>query len=76
MLDKKGGGRMNITKQIRQLERAGFSGETLDRAIALAGGSRLIYLALCGAVEQRSMTPASALAAVECAQAARHGGET
>lgn len=56
---------MNITRHIRQLEQLGFSEETLDRAIALAGGSRLAYLALCTAVEREAMSPEAALRAVE-----------
>lgn len=56
---------MNVTKQVLRLEQAGFSGETLDRAISVAGSRRLVYLALCGAVEQQDMEPAEALQAVE-----------
>ena len=56
---------MDVTKQIRQLERLGFSGGVLDRAVAVAGSKRMVYLALCGAVEQRAMTPAEALLEVE-----------
>lgn len=51
--------------QIRQLERAGFSEELLDRAVALAGGQRMVYAALCGAVERQAMTPEEALRTVE-----------
>lgn len=56
---------MDVTKQIRQLERLGFSGGVLDRAVAVAGSKRMVYLALCGAVEQQAMTPTEALLEVE-----------
>lgn len=51
--------------QIQKLERMGFSGHMLDRAVALAGSRRLVYDALCRAVGERAMTPAEALEAVE-----------
>ncbi len=60
---------MNVMQHIRRLEAAGFAGETLDRAVALAGASRLVYEALCGAVESRGLSPAEALQAVETADA-------
>ena len=59
---------MDVTDQIRRLEAAGFHEETLDRAIAFAGASRLRYRALCQAVEERGMTPAEALRAAEAAR--------
>ena len=56
---------MNVTGQIRKLEQMGFSGCVLDRAVALAGSRRLVYDALCRAVEERALTPAEALRTVE-----------
>ena len=47
---------MNVTGQIRKLERMGFSGHVLDHAVALAGSRRLVYEDLCRAVEERAMT--------------------
>lgn len=51
---------MDVTEHMRQLEAMGFAGETLDRAVAVAGASRLAYLALARAVEE-GMSPAEAL---------------
>lgn len=51
--------------QIRKLEKIGFSGHMLDRAVALAGSRRLVYDALRRAVEERALTPAEALRTVE-----------
>jgi hypothetical protein len=56
---------MDITRQIRQLEAAGFSGGILDRAIALAGANRLAYQMLHQAVTCRGLTPADALRSLE-----------
>ena len=56
---------MNVTGQIRNLERMGFSGYVLDHAVALAGSRRLVYEDLCRAVEERAMTPVEALRTVE-----------
>ena len=36
---------MNVTQHIRRLEAVGFTEETLDRAIVLAGADRLFGLA-------------------------------
>ena len=51
--------------QIRKLEKIGFSGHMLDRAVALAGSRRLVYDALYRAVEEWAMTPAEALRTVK-----------
>lgn len=56
---------MDITRQIRQLEAAGFSGGILDRAIVLAGANRLAYQMLHQAVTCRGLTPADALRSLE-----------
>ena len=56
---------MNVMQHVRQLEKLGFDRETVDRAVALAGSNRLVYNALCQAVEQTGMTPAMAVAEVE-----------
>lgn len=56
---------MDVTEHMRRLEAMGFAGETLDRAIAAAGASRLAYLALAQAVEDRGMSPAEALGVLE-----------
>ena len=51
--------------QIRKLEKIGFSGHMLDRAVALAGSRRLVYDALCRAAGARAVTPGEALRTVE-----------
>lgn len=56
---------MDVTEHMRRLEAMGFSGETLDRAIAAAGASRLAYLELIRTVEDRGMSPAEALGVLE-----------
>ena len=56
---------MNVTQHIRQLEAVGFSEETVDRAIALAGANRLTYQMLHHAVTSRGMSPADALRSLE-----------
>lgn len=56
---------MNVTQHIRQLEAVGFTEETLDRAIALAGANRLAYQMLHHAVTSRGMSPADALRSLE-----------
>ncbi len=55
---------MNVMEELRQLERLGFAEETLDRAVAMAGASRLAYRMLHQAVAQ-GRTPAEALGDVE-----------
>ena len=62
---------MNVTQHIRQLEAVGFSEETLDRAIALAGANRLAYQMLHHAVTSRGMSPADALRSLEPEQPER-----
>ena len=62
---------MNVTQHIRQLEAVGFSEETLDRAIALAGANRLAYQVLHHAVTSRGMSPADALRSLESEQPER-----
>ena len=62
---------MNVTQHIRQLEAVGFSEETLDRAIALAGANRLAYQILHHAVTSRGMSPADALRSLESEQPER-----
>ena len=62
---------MNVTQHIRQLEAVGFSEETLDRAIALAGANRLAYQMLHHAVTSRGMGPADALRSLEPEQPER-----
>ncbi len=56
---------MDITREIRRLEKAGFACETLDRAVALAGNRRLVYLALLEAVEHHGLAPMEAVQALE-----------
>ncbi len=56
---------MDVTGQLRHLERAGFAGCALDRAVALAGSRRLVYAALLDMVEQGAATPEEALRQVE-----------
>lgn len=56
---------MNVMRYMRQLESAGFAGETLDRAVALAGASRIIYMALYHAVADQGLSPEAALRTVE-----------
>lgn len=55
---------MNVMDYMRQLEAAGFTGDTLDRAMASAGASRPAYLALIQAVTA-GMSPAEALRTLE-----------
>ena len=43
---------MDVTGQIRQLELAGFVGDELDHAVALAGSRRLVYAALLQEIRQ------------------------
>ena len=62
---------MNVTQHIRQLEAVGFSEETLDQAIALAGANRLAYQMLHHAVTSRGMSPADALRSLESEQPER-----
>ena len=62
---------MNVTQHIRQLEAVGFSEETLDRAIALAGANRLAYQMLHHAVTSRGLSPADALRFLESEQPER-----
>ena len=62
---------MNVTQHSRQLEAVGFSEETLDRAIALAGANRLAYQMLHHAVTSRGMSPADALRSLESEQPER-----
>ena len=62
---------MNVTQHIRQLEAVGFSEETLDQAIALAGANRLAYQMLHYAVTSRGMSPADALRSLESEQPER-----
>ena len=62
---------MNVMQHVRQLEKLGFDREILDRAVALAGSDRLVYSALCQAVEQANMTPTMAVAEVEKALSAK-----
>ena len=62
---------MNVTQHIRQLEAVGFSEETLDRAIALAGANRLAYQMLHHAVTSRGLSPADALRSLESEQPER-----
>lgn len=62
---------MNVTKHIRQLEAIGFTEETLDRAIALAGANRLAYQMLHHAVTSRGLSPADALRSLESEQPER-----
>ena len=57
---------MNVMPYLRQLEAAGFSPEQLDRAVVLAGASRMRYQALCEAVKLQGLTPMEALQALEC----------
>ena len=61
-------GNMDVTRHIRQLEAAGFTEETLDRAIALAGANRLAYQMLHQAVTSRGLTPADAVRFLESDQ--------
>ena len=56
---------MNVTQHIRKLESVGFTEETLDRAIALAGADRLAYQMLHQAVMRRGLSPADALRSLE-----------
>lgn len=56
---------MNITQNIRQLELLGFSEDTLDRAIALAGADRLAYQLLHQAVTDGGLTPLAAVQSLE-----------
>ena len=56
---------MNVTQHIRRLEAVGFTEETLDRAIVLAGADRLAYQMLHHAVTSRGMSPADALRSLE-----------
>ena len=56
---------MNVTQHIRQLESAGFSEETLDRAIALAGADRLAYQMLHQAVIRQGLSPVEAVRSLE-----------
>ncbi|MCF2665239.1 hypothetical protein JQM66_11850 [Oscillibacter valericigenes] len=56
---------MDVTRHIRQLKAIGFTKETLDRAIALAGANRLAYQMLHQAVTSRGMTPADAVRSLE-----------
>lgn len=56
---------MNVTQYLRQLEAAGFQAELLDQAVALAGARRMVYAALCSAVEEQGLPPAEALRSVE-----------
>ena len=56
---------MNVTRHIRRLEAVGFTEETLDRAIVLAGADRLAYQMLHHAVTSRGMSPADALRSLE-----------
>ena len=62
---------MNVTQHIRQLEAVGFSEETLDRAIALAGANRLAYQMLHHAVTSRGLSPVDALRSLESEQPER-----
>ena len=55
---------MDVTGQIRQLELAGFAGDELDHAVALAGSRRLVYAALLREI-QRGARPKEALRLVE-----------
>ena len=55
---------MNVMPFIRRLQEAGFTGKTLDRAVAVAGANRQIYLELCQAVSA-GMQPNEALQIVE-----------
>ena len=56
---------MNVTQHISRLEEVGFTEETLDRAIVLAGADRLAYQMLHHAVASRGMSPADALRSLE-----------
>ena len=58
-------GYMDVTRHIRQSKAIGFTEETLDRAIALAGANRLAYQMLHQAVTSRGMTPADAVRSLE-----------
>ena len=62
---------MNVTQHIRRLEAVGFTEETLDRAIVLAGADRLAYQMLHHAVTSRGMSPADALRSLESEQPER-----
>lgn len=55
---------MDVTGQIRQLELAGFAGDELDHAVALAGSRRLVYAALLQEIH-RGALPREALRLVE-----------
>lgn len=55
---------MDVTGQIRQLELAGFAGDELDHAVAMAGSRRLVYAALLREI-QRGARPKEALQMVE-----------
>lgn len=55
---------MDVTGQIRQLELAGFVGDELDHAVALAGSRRLVYTALLQEI-RRGAPPEEALRLVE-----------
>lgn len=55
---------MDVTGQIRQLELAGFAGDELDHAVALAGSRRLVYAALLREI-RRGARPKEALQMVE-----------
>ena len=59
---------MDVTRHIRQLEAAGFTEEILDRAIALAGASRLADQMLHRAVISRGLAPADAVRFLESGQ--------
>ena len=62
---------MNVTQHIRRLEAVGFTEETLDRAIVLAGADRLAYQMLHHAVTSRGLSPADALRSLESEQPER-----
>ena len=53
-----------MTGQIRELELAGFAGDELDHAVALAGSRRLVYAALLQEI-RRGAPPSEALGLVE-----------
>ena len=54
---------MNVMPYVQRLKAAGFSGEILDRAVAMAGANCRIYLALCQAVRD-GMRPEKALESI------------
>lgn len=58
---------MDVTQNMRKLEALGFREDTLYRAVALAGASRVAYAALYQAVTSMGLTPEAAIQAVESA---------